>query len=172
MMFMNLSDIAILNIKVFDYRCIIREISKSKAINLMQYADFTEKKGNIIKHKHSLSQIKMGKEILTFWDIEIDKRNFYRHESPTFLKDVDIEKVLVSNRISFGEKNYKYFIGYLYNDPHVKPLHMLPKTSPDVKSYDGQIKWMYFLIEGDDLLKKYNTIFEYRRNQLICPRHI
>ena len=33
--------------------------------------------------------------------------------------DVDIEKVLVSNKISFGEKNYKYFIGYLYNE--VKP---------------------------------------------------
>ena len=30
--------------------------------------------------------------------------------------DVDIEKVLVSNKIYFGEKNYKYFIGYLYND--------------------------------------------------------
>ena len=30
--------------------------------------------------------------------------------------DVDIEKVLVSNKISLGEKNYKYFIDYLYND--------------------------------------------------------
>ena len=27
------------------------------------------------------------------------------------------------------------------------------------KSYDGQTKWMYFLIEGDDLLEKYNTIW-------------
>ena len=34
---------------------------------------------------------------------------------------------------------------------------MLPKTSAYVKSYDGQTKWMYFLIE-DDLLEKYNTI--------------
>ena len=30
---------------------------------------------------------------------------------------------------------------------------MLPKTSTYVKSYDGQTKWMYFLTEGDDLLK-------------------
>ena len=29
-----------------------------------------------------------------------------------FLEDVDIEKLLVSNKISLGEKNYKYFIGY------------------------------------------------------------
>ena len=37
---------------------------------------------------------------------------------------------------------------------------MLPKTSSHVKSYDGQTKWMYFLIEDDDLLEKYNTIWD------------
>ena len=31
---------------------------------------------------------------------------------------------------------------------------MLLKTSAYVKSYDGQTKWMYFLIGDDDLLKK------------------
>ena len=35
---------------------------------------------------------------------------------------------------------------------------MLPKTSAYVKCYNGQTKWMYFLIEGNDLLEKYNTI--------------
>ena len=29
-----------------------------------------------------------------------------------------------------------------------------------VKGYDGQTKWMYFLIEVDDLLEKYNTIWD------------
>ena len=37
---------------------------------------------------------------------------------------------------------------------------MLPKTSTYVKRYDGQTKWMYFLIEDDDLLEKYNTIWD------------
>ena len=37
---------------------------------------------------------------------------------------------------------------------------MLPKTSAYVKSYDGQTKWMYFLIEDNDLLEKYNTIWD------------
>ena len=59
--------------------------------------------------------------------------------------DVDIEKVLVSNKISFGEKNYKYFIGYLHNGNKVKSLNIiLPKKSPYVKGYDGQTKWMFF----------------------------
>ena len=37
---------------------------------------------------------------------------------------------------------------------------MLPKTSTYVKSYDGQTKWMYFLIEDDNLLEKCNTIWD------------
>ena len=43
MMSINLSDIAILNIKDSDYRCSISSISKNEAINLMQNADLTEK---------------------------------------------------------------------------------------------------------------------------------
>ena len=35
---------------------------------------------------------------------------------------------------------------------------MLPKTSAHGESYDGQTKWMYFLIEENDLLEKCNTI--------------
>ena len=36
---------------------------------------------------------------------------------------------------------------------------MLPKASVYVKGYDEQTKWMYFLIESDDLLQKYNSIW-------------
>ena len=49
----------------------------------------------------------------------------------------------------------------MYNDHKVKPLYMmLPKPSAFVKSYDGQTKWMYFLIEDDELLEKYDTIWD------------
>ena len=124
----------------------------------MQNAELTEKKRDIIKHKNLLSNIKRGKKVLTFGDIDIEKKNFYCHTGPIFLNDLDIEKLLVSNKISFGEKNYKYFIGYLHNNNKVKPLHiMLSKTSGYVKRYEVQTKWMYFLIGGDSLLRKYNT---------------
>ena len=85
------------------------------------------------------------------------KINFSVIKVLLFKNVVDIEKVLVSNKISSGKKNYKYSIGYLYNDYKVKSLHItLPKTSTSVKIYDGQTKWMYFWIEDDDLLEKYN----------------
>ena len=40
--------------------------------------------------------------------------------------DIDIEKVLVSNKTSPGEKNYKYLnIGYLHNGNKVRPLNIM-----------------------------------------------
>ena len=79
----------------------------------------------------------MGKETLTFGDIEIEKKKFTTMIVLFFKQDVDIGKVLVSSKISSGQKNYKYFIGYLYNDHKMKPLHiMFPKTSAYVKRYD------------------------------------
>ena len=41
MMFVNLNNIAILNINSAEYRCISSEISKSDALNVLQNADST-----------------------------------------------------------------------------------------------------------------------------------
>ena len=46
--------------------------------------------------------MKMGKEILTFGNIETEKKKqnrFYCHKTPIFLGDVDIEKVLPCNKL-------------------------------------------------------------------------
>ena len=49
----------------------------------------------------------------------------------------------------------------MHHDHKVKSLHiMLPKTSVYVQSCDEQTKWMYFLIQNDDILEKYNTIWD------------
>ena len=37
---------------------------------------------------------------------------------------------------------------------------MVPKKSAYVKRYDGQTKWMYFLIGDGNLSEKYNTIWD------------
>ena len=104
--------------------------------------------------------MKMGNQILTFEYIKIGKKIFAM-KFLFFKKDVDIEKVLVSNMISFGAKNCKYFIGYMHNNHKVKPFYiMLSRTSACVKGYDGETKWLYFLIEDNDLLEKCNTIWD------------
>ena len=44
------SNTAILNIKGFDYCCIVSLISKNEALTLMQNADLTEKNGALYKN--------------------------------------------------------------------------------------------------------------------------
>ena len=46
----------------------------------------------------------MGKEILIFSNIEIQKNKTYCKLIPVRLKDLHIEKILASNKISFDEK--------------------------------------------------------------------
>ena len=104
---------------------------------------------------------KNGKEILTSGNFEIEQNKFYRPITPIFGGGIHIENVLVSNKTSFDEKNFKYFIGHLNNGNKVKSLNiMLPKTTTFVKGYHGQTKWMYFLIKDNNLLEKYNTIWD------------
>ena len=45
---------------------------------------FGWKKLNFIKHEYILSHVKMGKEILTFGDIKIEKNEFYGHKSSIY----------------------------------------------------------------------------------------
>ena len=142
---MSLSDIAILNIKGADYCCIISGFSKSEAINLMQNINLIQKSRTWenIKFYHHIQKWAKKFNVKRYWNWK--KNSFYLRKRPIFLEDVDTEKLLVSNNISSGEKNYNYLIGYLYNGHKVKPLHiMLPKTSSYVKTCNGQTKWIYF----------------------------
>ena len=88
----------------------------------------------------------------------------YRYKSPILLGDVDIKNLLVSNKIYSDEKNFKYVIDHLYDDYKTKSLYlMLPNLKAYLKSYVGQTKWMYFLTEDDQLLKKRKNIITCRK---------
>ena len=73
---MNLSDIALLNIESSDYCCIVSLISKTEATNLLQNADLTEKKWNVINQKILEACITMEKTNIKFGDIEIEIKHF------------------------------------------------------------------------------------------------
>ena len=53
-----------------------------------------------------------------------------------------------------------------YDDCKTKPLNDAPKSEHLLKSYDGETKWMNFLIKNDDLLKKYNDIWNKVSNSI------
>ena len=51
-------------------------------------------------------------KVIKFGDIEIQKQNFHQHEGTISIKNTDINKIVVSNKVPFGKKEFKYFIGY------------------------------------------------------------
>ena len=63
------------------------------------------------KYKFLRAHVKMEK-VIKFGDTEIHKQVFHQHKEPISIKNVDIDKVVVSNKVSFGKKEFKYFIGY------------------------------------------------------------
>lgn len=54
----------------------------------------------------------MNKEIITFENIEIGRRNFHYSKYPINISDVDITEIVTANKVSFCKKCFKYFIGY------------------------------------------------------------
>ena len=54
----------------------------------------------------------MEKIIIKFGDIEINKQKFNQHKRPILINSIDINKKMVSNKVSFGKKGFKLFIGY------------------------------------------------------------
>ena len=55
-----------------------------------------------------------------------------------------MDRIVVSNRISFGKKGFEYFIGYENDFEKVMPLFvMLPKMSAYRKDFD-ETKYMSF----------------------------
>ena len=43
---------------------------------------------------------------IKFDDIEIQKQKFYQHKVPISIKNIDINKIVVSNKVSFIKKRF------------------------------------------------------------------
>ena len=58
-----------------------------------------------------------GKNII-FDDEKVNKSNFYRNKKPFIIDDMDVNKILISEKEPYGKKRLlKYFIGYV-----IRPL--------------------------------------------------
>ena len=103
--------------------------------------------------------VKKGKKIIKFGDIDIEKQNFHQQKRPILIKNIDINNILVPNKVSFGKKSFKYFTGYK-DAKRIRPLCLyvyffrkwvrIEKTLMKLK--------IYLLIKDDELLGKYNGI--------------
>ena len=99
----------------------------------------------------------MQKTVIKPGDIEMQKQKFHQHKGPISIKNVDINKIVVSNKVSFSKKGFKYSI--VYKDAKkIRPLCIFPpKMSAYRRDFD-ETKYISFLRKDDESLEKCNEI--------------
>ena len=75
------------------------------------------------------------------------------------MKNTDINKIVVSNKVSYDKKGFEHFIVYKYAKK-IRPLCIfLPEMSAYKRDFN-ETKYVSFLIKDDELLEKYNEIWK------------
>ena len=99
----------------------------------------------------------MSGKSINFEDKKINKSSFYKNKQLFSLIDIDVNKILVSKKESYGTKSsLKFFIGCNDGDI-IRPLCiLLPQMIGYVKHFDSNK--MSFKVSDNKLLKKYKNI--------------
>ena len=90
----------------------------------------------------------MDKKVTKFDDTEIEKYKFHQYKKPISIENIDINKIVVSNKVSFGKKEFKHFIGY----KDAKRIIFFPKMIVYRRDFD-KTKCVSFLIKNEKFLK-------------------
>ena len=95
------------------------------------------------------------------------KSEFYKNKKVFHIDNIDVNKILVSKKESYGIKNsFKYFIGYNDNDI-IRPLYIrLPQMIGYAKKFDKNVT-MSFRVNIKQILKNYNKTWE-KTEKLMC----
>ena len=87
----------------------------------------------------------MGKEMVTFGNIEVEKHTFHTLKNPISICDINVDRTVIPNKVLFGKNAFKYFIGYENDDEKLMLLCiMLPKMSAYKRNFD-ETKYMFFI---------------------------
>ena len=97
-------------------------------------------------------------KIIKFGDIKIEKQKFHQHKEPISIKNVDINKITVSCKVSFDKKGFNYFIGYEHAN-NIRPLSIILQKMKSYRKDFDETKFMSFLIRNIELWEKYNEIW-------------
>ena len=101
----------------------------------------------------------MSEKALKFDNITVNKKKFHESKQPLNLDLVNINQIVISDKFKHSDDGFKYFIG-CEEDEIVKPLCIiLPQMSGYRKYFEKGGKKMSFLIKDDDVLDKYNKIW-------------
>ena len=113
----------------------------------------------------------MSEKTLQFNNIILNEKEFYKSKEPNHLLSVDADQIVVSHKFKLTDDVFKSFIGYKEGEI-VKPLCIiLPQTSRCIKYFEYGGMKMSFLIKDNEVLEKYEQIWDLIRNKLKIKFH-
>ena len=67
------------------------------------------------------------------------------------ISNMNINKIVVSNKLTFGKQDFKYFIG-CKDDKEIRSLCIFFPEMSMYKIYSDKTKYMHFMIEDENFL--------------------
>ena len=102
----------------------------------------------------------MSAKTLKFGNIEVNRKEFYVFKQAIDLSLVYINKIVISDKFKQNDKGFKDFTGFK-DDNIVRVLCIiLPQMSGYMKYFENGGENMFFMIEDDSALVKYNEIWD------------
>ena len=113
----------------------------------------------------------MSEKTLKFNNIRLNKKEFHKSKQPIDLNLINIDQIVVFDKFKHSDDGFKYFIGYKEGEI-VKPLCIiLPQMSGYIKYFENGGKNMPFMIKDDNVLDKYNRIWDKIKKKLNIKFH-
>ena len=103
----------------------------------------------------------MVAEVLGCGEIGIDKNTFHNNKPSISINEVEINRIVLFDKASCDNKgSLKRYIGYIHKDGTISPLNVkLPHPTGYTKHFNNGNKLINFLVDDNELLKKYNEIW-------------
>ena len=115
--------------------------------------------------------IRISKKTLKFYNISVNKKEFHKSKQPIDLNLINVDRIVVSQKFKHSDGGFKYFIGYKEGEI-VKPLCIiLPQMTGYIKYFENGGKNMSFVIKDNDVLDKYNEIWDKIKETLSIKFH-
>ena len=113
----------------------------------------------------------MSEKTLKFDNVRVNKKEFHKSKQSIDLDLVNVDQIVVSDKFKHSDDGFKYFIGYKEGEI-VKPLCIiLPQMTGYIKYFENGGKNMSFVIKDDDVLDKYNEIWDKIKETLSIKFH-
>ena len=115
----------------------------------------------------------MDKEIRKFDETEIEEYKFHQDKNPILTNVIGINKIVVSNKIPFSNKDFKDLIGYK-DAEKIRPLCIFCSEMIKYKRNFDKYRHIYFIIkeekEKKKIQKKFHSELIYSKNYLTTEK--